>query len=191
MNPCRSSFPELITLFGCGLFCVLLQSDLSASTGDAAERDRGALGSTESHTQVECIMPDGRLVRVSQADQNAPATVKDDAISCALREGETVFIIAFPRTGVLDRLTFVNKNSAACGELKIAVSNYHLRADSPAWTDVDGAISFARKRLFNLSMIGVEAKYVKLSFHVQKSEKMTGISIDPRRLRLAATVAAN
>ena len=74
---------------------------------------------------------------------------------------------------MLDRFTFVNENAAAEGELEIAVSNSALAADSPAWTAVDGAIPFVRKRLFNLSMIGVEARYVKLSFRVGSSAAAT------------------
>ncbi|MEP7014305.1 MAG: hypothetical protein ABI925_02590 [Verrucomicrobiota bacterium] len=124
-------------------------------------------------TQVQCITPDGRISPVSKAagsNLSAPATIKnDDTISCPLREGETVFIITFSKIALLDRFTFVNENAAACGELQIAVSNAPLKADSPAWTTVDGAVPFARKRLFNLSMLGVEAKYVKLSFRVDNS----------------------
>lgn len=123
--------------------------------------------------EIECITPDGHASPLSTAPQpaqNAPATIKDDdTISCPLREGETVFIIAFPKIALLDRFTFVNENATACGELSIAVSNYRLPPNSPSWTAVDGAIPFVRKRLFNLSMIGVEAKYVKLSFRVQKT----------------------
>jgi len=32
---------------------------------------------------------------------------------------------------------------------------------------VDGTISFSHKRLFNLSMLGVETRFVRLSFHVE------------------------
>lgn len=143
-------------LVGCAAFCL-------------ASHPESVCGAA---TEIQCITPDGHVSPVSSAPQpaqNAPATIKDDdSISCPLREGQTVFIIAFPKIALLDRLTFVNENAAACGELNIAVSNYRLPADSPSWTAVDGAIPFARKRLFNLSMIGVEARYVKLSFRVQK-----------------------
>lgn len=124
-------------------------------------------------TQIECITPDGRVLAVSPAAPNAPATIKNDALTCPLREGETVFILAFAKVGLLDRLMFVNENATACGELTISVSNSHLSADSPGWTAVDGVIPFARKRLFNLSMLGVEARYVKLSFRVQSSVAST------------------
>ena len=168
-----------------------LQTSIGASLAPADAPDHSDLKPVNHVRQIECIMPDGRVLPVSETDNNAPATVKDDAISCQLHEGKTVFIIAFPKTGLLDRLKFVNENASACGELKIAVSNYHLPVDSPAWTAVDGSIPFVRKRLFNLSMLGVAAKYVKLSFHVQKSEQMTGMIFDTRQLRQACNVAIN
>src|SRR5437764_14862266 len=37
---------------------------------------------------------------------------------------------------------------------------------APKWTEVDGIVPFAHKRLFKLSMLGVETKFVRLSFKV-------------------------
>ena len=56
---------------------------------------------------------------------------------------------------------FVNENAAAEGQLLIAVSNQPLVADSPLWSAVEGAIRFRHKRLFTVSLVGVEAKYVQ------------------------------
>jgi hypothetical protein len=181
----------LIALLRCALLDFAFQLDLGASPIATETETSTDLRPIDALAQIECVMPDGRVVRVSNADRNGPATVKNDAISCQLREGETVFIIAYPKTRVLDHLIFINENAAACGLLKIAVSDSPLPADSPGWTTVDGAIPFARKRLFNLSMLGVEAKYVKLSFEVHKPDNMTGMSIDPRQLHRMATVAMN
>lgn len=46
----------------------------------------------------------------------------DDTLSCPLQEGETTFIISFPKTALLDRFTFINENAGVKGEMKIAVS---------------------------------------------------------------------
>src|SRR5205814_2814411 len=78
---------------------------------------------------------------------------------------------------LIDRFTFVNENAAARGELKISVSNYRLPASSSKWTEVEGVIPFARKRLFNLSMLGVEAKYVRLSFRVEKEGRIAALGL--------------
>jgi hypothetical protein len=126
---------------------------------------------TADTAQIECITPDGRLSAISHAhvvDPSSAASIIDDStVSCPLREGDTTFVIALPTNGLRDRFTFINENAAACGELKIAVADSRLAADSPKWTDVDGIIPFSHKRLFNVSMLGVETRFVRLTFHVE------------------------
>jgi hypothetical protein len=129
--------------------------------------------------QIECITPDGRTSTVANPGISAPGApallMKDGTISCTLQEGETTFIIPISKAASLDRFTFVNRNTAACGEFHISVSDSRLPAGSPKWTPVDGIVPFAHKRLFNLSVLGVEARYVKLSFCVQRAGQMTGL----------------
>lgn len=131
--------------------------------------------------QIECIMPDGRAATIADrtsAEENPTALIMDDdTISCPLQGGETTFVITLPKAAAIDRFTFINENAAARGELKIAVSNYRLPASSSKWTEVEGVIPFARKRLFNLSMLGVEAKYVRLSFHVEKEGRIAALGL--------------
>ena len=95
-----------------------------------------------------------------------------DTVSSPVPEGNTTFIIFVARSSTLDRFTFINENKPARGELRIAVANEKLSADSDKWTSVDGAVSFKRKRLFNVSMLGVEAKYVRLVFHIEHEENI-------------------
>jgi len=126
---------------------------------------------------VECVMPDGQYAPValeSQAEKNILA-LDNDTVSCSLPEGDTTFIISLVRSSPLDRFTLINENLAARGELRIAVSNEKLSADSDKWTPVDGAVSFKRKRLFNVSMLGVEAKYIRLTFHVEHENGMAAL----------------
>jgi hypothetical protein len=125
---------------------------------------------TKSSTQIEYIAPDGQFSSVTAAHRTShkpsAAFVDNDTISCELKEGETTFIIELPNNAPRDRFTFLNENAAACGELRIAVSDSPLPPDSPKWTEVDGIVPFAHKRLFKLSMLGVETKFVRLSFKV-------------------------
>jgi hypothetical protein len=160
----RVLFGALLSLhfFFCGAHATSRAAD--ALRGEA-DRNPASLG------HVECITPDGQVSIVSPRCENAAVKVARNAIICMLSEGHTTFIIAIPKVGVVDQLTFVNENAAACGELAISVSNSRAAADSPAWTAVDGAIPFAHKRLFNLSLLGIEARYVKLSFRVQSTTK--------------------
>jgi hypothetical protein len=144
--------------------------------------------------QVEYIAPDGQFSSLgashSIAQKPSAAFVDSDTISCVLGEGETTFIIKLPKNSTADRFTFLNENAAASGELRIAVSDSALPADSPKWTEVDGIILFAHKRLFKLSMLGVETKFVRLSFKVDRQHQDSARISDPFRTSLL-TAAIN
>lgn len=127
-------------------------------------------GDQDSPSNATADRNPGRVVEVvpaTEPNKGAGAlTMNDETLSCALREGQTTFVIKLPTATPLDRFTFVNENAAAAGELAIYVSNDQLPAASEKWTAVDGRIAFSHKRRFNLSMVGVEARYVKLDFRV-------------------------
>ena len=131
--------------------------------------------------KIECITPDGREAVVATAtEQNRSAAaliMDDDTLSCPLQEGQTTFIITLPSTLLVDRFILLNENASARGELKIAVSNDQLPASSSKWVEVDGRIPFTNKRLFNVSIVGVEARYVKLSFDVEKSGRIASLGL--------------
>lgn len=168
-----------LLLFGGFALSTVFAAELSEEI--EAPNEAKNLAQMNCGAQIECIMPDGRLATIgARTDQNANPTaliMDDDTISCSLKGGDTTFVIALPKAALLDRFTFVNENAAAFGELKISVSNYRLSANSSKWTEVEGVIPFARKRLFNLSMLGVEAKYVRLSFHVEKEGQIAALGL--------------
>jgi hypothetical protein len=115
----------------------------------------------------------GNAEAVARAQIATKFLVMDqDTVRSPVPEGDTTFIIFVARSSTLDRFTFINENKPARGELRIAVANEKLSADSDKWTSVDGAVSFKRKRLFNVSMLGVEAKYVRLAFHIEHEENV-------------------
>lgn len=164
----------------------LVQPSLATDPVTAEPEGKAApiLARMHSGAKIDCITPDGRLSTVpgaSEKNSNGAALIMaDDTLSCPLQEGETTFIISFPKTLPLDRFTFINENAGVRGEMKIAVSNDQLPANSPKWTDVSGKTEFISKRLFNLSMVGVEARYLKLSFHVKKGGHIAALElVDP------------
>jgi hypothetical protein len=110
-----------------------------------------------------------RAVQPIVAESGAPAADEGKTLRYSLQEGETTFIFPMPKASMLNGFKFVNDNLAIRGELKIAVSDSCLPANDPKWNLVKGTIAFAHKHLFNLSMLGVEAKYVKLVFHAEKN----------------------
>ena len=158
------------------MFNASLCSVSAAPSDDSAEFNLATLNSS---AQIECTTPDGRveLLRPNEPSVASAALLQDQMLRCPLQEGVTTFVIKLPTTTLLDRFTFVNENAAAAGELKISVSNYQLPASSPKWVDVDGSVTFSRKRLFNLSMLGVEARYVKLAFNVNSAGQVTGLRL--------------
>jgi hypothetical protein len=162
---------------------VLIHSSLASNNVPEADDSNAAknLARMNCGATIDLITPDGRVAEVGNANEkssSASALIMDDnTLSCPLQEGETTFIITFPTISLLDRFTFLNENAAAEGEMKIAVSNYRLAAGSSKWTDVNGSIPFTGQRHFNLSMVGVEARYVKLSFHVQKGGRIAALGL--------------
>ena len=151
---------------------------LTASNGWAAEiaSESSSKGNASARmncgARIECVTPDGQAGQVSRMPAEDPGAtaliMEDDTVTCLLQEGETNFVIELPQKALLDRFTFLNENGLARGELTIAVSNHRLRADSPDWVPVEGIVPFAHKRLFGVSLLGIEAKFVRLSFHVEK-----------------------
>jgi hypothetical protein len=120
---------------------------------------------------VECITPDGQPGAISDAHvvypSPAASMIDESTVSCPLREGNTTFVIALASNTLRDRFTFINQNAAACGQLTIAVADSRLPANSPEWTQVEGTVPFSHKRLFNLSVLGIETKFLRLTFHVE------------------------
>jgi hypothetical protein len=149
----------------------------------AASHYCSAESPAKKSAQIEYIAPDGQFSSVSAAHlashSPAAAFVDNDTVSCVLREGETTFIIELPKNSPRDRFTFLNENAAACGELRIAVSDSPLPSDSPKWTEVDGIVPFAHKRLFKLSMLGVDTKFIRLSFKVEAQGRNSARISDP------------
>ena len=182
-RPIRSAGKVSSVLAALLLLSVAATPALAAETEGLVDDSNAAknLARMNCGATIDLITPDGRVAAVPNATENnssATALIMDDnTLSCPLQEGETTFIITFPKTSLLDRFTFLNEKATAEGEMKIAVSNYRLPVHSPKWTDVNGSTAFTRKRLFNLSLVGVEARYVKLSFKVQKPGRIAALGL--------------
>jgi hypothetical protein len=174
---------RLLGVLGALAFAVAVHSSSANETlsHDEATNTAKNLARMNCGAKIQCILPDGRPATVANAgDPETGATaliMDDDTLSVPLQEGQTTFIITLPTTSLVDRFSFVNENATARGKLKIAVSNYNLPASSPKWSEVDGDIPFTNKRLFNVSMMGVEARYVKLSFNVEKPGRIAALGL--------------
>ncbi len=148
----------LLTVFsGVILSGTPFQRGIASDPAVAAQKCDGQM-------KIDCITPDGRLVSLpgaveKESESGMPVLISsEDTLRCPLQEGETTFIISFPKTSLLDRFTFVNENAGVHGNMRIAVSNTKLPANSPDWAEVSGKTEFISKRLFNLSLVGVDAQ---------------------------------
>lgn len=178
-----SRFLRAASTAGLLLFAVTLQSATAGETANAATLDDFSnpaknLARMNCGATIDLIGPDGRIVKVMEKDSSANALLfDDDTLSYPLSEGDTTFLLSFPRTSMLDRFTFVNENGSAEGEMRISVSNYRLPAHSSKWNEVSGSTSFTGRRLVDLSLLGTEARFVKLSFHVTKAGSIAALGL--------------
>jgi hypothetical protein len=135
----------------------------SASTPGEASNSRQSQKPTHGGWQIECV--------VSGKGEATSLTTADAKLNYALPRGVTSFIIHLSAPEQQRCFTLVNENTAAKGNLSIAVSKEHLPADSPRWSTVNGSIRFRHKRLFTISLVGIEANYVKLTFQVESPDR--------------------
>jgi hypothetical protein len=145
-------------------------SDLSNPAKNLARMNCGAT--------IEVSGAGARIVSAADKEAGVSALLlDDDTLNYPLPEGDTTFILTLSRTSTLDRFTFVNENAAAAGEMTVSVSNYRLPAQSRKWNEVNGSTPFTGKRLFDFSLVGTEARYVKLSFHVTKGGNIAALGL--------------
>ena len=151
----------------CAIAVVPFFATALSGAGDGMEDDVRKTIRLNCGVKVECTIPG-----ITAENGRPPVVImNDDSISCPLKEGDTTFVVTLPNAGAPEQLKFVNQNAAARGTLKIAVSNEALPPNSDRWTAVDGNISFIHKRLFNLSVVGVEAKFVRITFCVERDRR--------------------
>lgn len=154
------------------------ESAVDLTTLDDASNPAKNLARMNCGASIDLIGADGRVMVITNKESSPSALLlDDDTLNYSLPEGDTTFVLSFPRTSILDRFTFVNENSAATGEMTVAVSNYRLPARSSKWIQVNSGTSFTGKRLFDLSLAGTEARYVKLSFHVTKAGSIAALGL--------------
>src|SRR5689334_22324008 len=105
MAPVRG--PLHFRLFG-------MLAGFAAATWFASAGHSQAETAPDNGPQIEYIAPDGKLSSLSAANptahQSNAAFVDSSTVSCALKQGETTFIIELPRNADSDRFTFLNEN---------------------------------------------------------------------------------
>src|ERR1700731_1529018 len=122
-------------------------------------------------------------VRASEdrSDSAADLLLDDNTLSCHLRQGDNAFLVALQNISNLDRFIFINENPETAGTVQIFVSNYRLAPNDNHWLEADRKFDFSGRRFISLSLAGVEAKYVKISFAVKKPGTIAGLGLYGRK----------
>jgi len=97
----------------------------------------------------------------------------DPTIGYALPSGSTTLLVSFAKIETIDSICFLNRG--AKGEVKIAISNAKLPADSPQWHEV--AQQQLTSDAVKAKMGPSEAKYVRLTFDVTEPGRIAGFGI--------------
>src|SRR5215813_6247457 len=116
------------------------------------------------------------LTLTEMASAQGPSPALDHPFSSnhfttALHQGVSSFIFPLPK-GKEHIMSLVNQNPAAEGCFSIAVSTRRLPVDSSHWNAIGEAINFRHHRQFAVSLEGVEANYVRLTFDVHRARAM-------------------
>lgn len=180
MNLCRIIPRYLLAVTGLLLagFTTFAQDNVGAS---ATPNQAKNLARLNCGAHIDRILPGGKIVGFNGAarDSSDPyALLLDDTtLSCPLALGDNVFVVTLPHISVLQRFAFINRSATAQGEFEVAVSNYRLGSADPAWTSVQRSTAFDREQLINLPILAVEARYVRLTFHVRKEGELAALAL--------------
>ena len=90
-----------------------------------------------------------------------------------LHEGLTSFVIPLSSPDQQRCFTLENEGAAAKGTFSIATANRRLAPNDANWNVVAGTVRFRQKRQFYLSLVGVDAKFLRLTFQVDGPGKIT------------------
>lgn len=180
MNP-WSVMPKAFAL-ALGSFLLtnsLHASDLAPAQGGANSAKNLARLNCGAH--IERILPGGRVDTFGGTGgpigDSSALVLDDDTLSCPLAVGDNTFVITLPRISVLQRFAFVDRNAVAQGEFELAVSNYRLGSSDSSWKTVVRPTSFGKDSVITAPMLGVEARYVRLTFHVKKEGHLSALSL--------------
>jgi hypothetical protein len=151
----------------------LCASEISSANGELKNTAKN-LARINCGTHVYQTTPDGHLAETPGA---TALILEDNTLSCELAKGENTFVLALSSIQTLDRLSFVNQEAAAQGTVQIALSNHRLNPNDPHWVNSGVPQSFSGQRFFRVSLAGLERKYLKLAFRVQRAGRLAALGL--------------
>jgi hypothetical protein len=151
-----------------------------AQPGAAANKAKN-LARLNCGAHIERVMPGGRVTSFAARPDSTGAPnallLDDNTLSCPLTAGDNVFIVTLSHVATLQRLGFINRNGSARGEFEVAVSNYRLGSTDGAWNVVRNRTAFGKESVISLPLTAVEARYVRLTFHVDREGQIAALAL--------------
>jgi len=158
-----ASHPLTNLFSSAGAFC--LAFTLSLIVPAHGQTPRTATGEpTQAQSRISNAIPD-KAQAINLTVNNAKTRLK-------LRKGVTSFVIPLSSPHQQRCFTLENENVAAKGTLSIATASKRLAVNDAKWNVVAGAVRFRQKREFYLSLVGVDARFVRLTFQIDGPGKM-------------------
>jgi hypothetical protein len=165
------------------VLAVTVSNDFAADavqSGAAANKAKN-LARLNCGAHIERVMPGGRVTTFaarpdSTGEPNA-LLLDDNTLSCPLAAGDNVFIVTLSHVATLQRLGFINRNGSARGEFDVAVSNYRLGSTDGGWNVVRNRTAFGKESVISLPLTAVEARYVRLTFHVDQEGQISALAL--------------
>lgn len=132
-----------------------------------------AHGQTPGPTSASAIDADRQINGTAIHKKRAIDLKVDTANATRFRlpQGVTSFVIPLPASNQRRCFTLESENVAAKGALSIATASKRLAVNDANWTVVAGTVRFQQKRQFYLSLVGVDAKFVRLTFQIDRLGK--------------------
>jgi hypothetical protein len=155
------------------LFTTLFSSARAFCVGFILTSLVPAHGQTDRPTNEKSTPADRKIECVAPAKAKAiNLTVNGAKTRFRLHRGVTSFVIPLSAPDQRRCFTLENEIIAANGTFSIATANERLAVNDANWNIVGGAVRFRQKKQFYLSLMGVEAKFVRLTFQIEDPGKI-------------------
>jgi hypothetical protein len=169
------------------LFATLLAGGLTPARANVrSSADSNAVDAPKNLARLNCgarIEIPGATSMLTEARGSNPGTLllDDQTLNYQLGAGDTSFLISLPKISLVDRFTFISENSAARGSVRVAVSNSRLPIKDDNWQSAGRDVRLLDQRFVNVPLTGLEAKYLRVTFHLEKPASIAAIGLYGRK----------
>jgi len=120
-------------------------------------------------------------VGMGEAANTRTLLLDDQTLDYELHRGDTSFVVTLPKISLVDRFTFINEKAELNGRVQVSVSNARPATNDYGWQSAGRDVRITGQRFINVPLTGLEAKYVRINFHVDRDGTIAGIGLYGRK----------